>query len=177
MAVRQRDLAVANMVVGSRRAMGKIARGIKLIETLPKSHMKTIVRARCNVRAMLQQGRVRTRCHCAGRRPRGADSADRAMALGIALVRSGDLAGRRCCTKRLSSTLRSAAYVELWTSTTQGGCGDDSYFRPLPAMEPQKHVSRLKAYRAGIDSRAAHQHPASLTLVNIDRLPLIDIST
>jgi Doubled CXXCH motif (Paired_CXXCH_1)/Cytochrome c554 and c-prime len=106
--LRQRDLALANLIVGVRLGIPAITEaGLKL---MGRSDDPALLAAAC--KALPQAVDLCRRA--ASNQP---DSADRAMYLGIALMRSGDLTGAEAELRRaiaIDPSLKHA-YAQLWT--------------------------------------------------------------
>jgi hypothetical protein len=117
---RQRDLILANLTAGHRQGLATIRlAGLSLLDVLPSSQRdadSALLAAACE--AMLDQGMLQKAVEaCRRAEETQPESADRAMTLGIALNRSGDLAGAE---RQLNNAIRldpslKHAYVELWT--------------------------------------------------------------
>ena len=117
---RQRDLIVADLTVGHRLRLPPMRRaGLNLLEKIPKSNRdedSALLASACE--ALLDEGMLQKGVDlCRRAAERQPESADRAMTLGIALNRSGDLIGAEHQLQnaiRLDPSLKHA-YVELWT--------------------------------------------------------------
>lgn len=117
---RRRNLVLADLTVGVKLRMpGLLADGLKELEALPpaqRSEDSAVLAAACQ--AMLDRGRPREAVAvCRRSAEKQPERADRAMNLGAALARSGDLSGaEQQFTRaiRLDPGLKHA-YVELWT--------------------------------------------------------------
>jgi tetratricopeptide (TPR) repeat protein len=117
---RQRDLALAGLIVGYKQGMPSIGQdALHQLEAIPAAQLAddpTLLAAVCD--AMLERGSPQARVDlCRQAAEKQPESADRAMAFGKALALSGDASGaERQFTDaiRLDPSLK-RAYLELWT--------------------------------------------------------------
>lgn len=114
---RQRDLALAELTAGHRLELPKLQEaGLKLLPQLQVAADVRVLSSTCE--AMLDRGMLPGAVEACRRAAlEESESADRAMFLGIALHRSGELAAAERELKnaiRLDPSLKHA-YVELWT--------------------------------------------------------------
>ena len=115
---RRRDLALANLTVGLRPGRQVLEQtGLDLLAALPPTERRqdAILAAECGAMLSLKAREAVDVCRRAAERI--PESADRAMALGTALERAGDLAAAEKALRKaieIDPSLKHA-YAELWT--------------------------------------------------------------
>jgi predicted CXXCH cytochrome family protein len=116
---RQRDLALAGLIVGFKQGMPSIGQdALHRLETIPKSQLAddpVLLAASCE--AMLERGGPQAKDLCRQALEKQPESADRSLAFGKALDLSGDPSGAE---RQFSNAIRldpslKRAYLELWT--------------------------------------------------------------